>query len=513
MLKAQRQSSRQQKALTKSSPAPIFGWNSRDPLAAMGESDAVVFDNWFARTGYVITRRGCIDWATGFPGQVNSMLVYNGATSSQLFGCAVPGIYNATSQGTIGAAVVGGLIGDKFKYVNFSTAGGKFLLAVNGADLAQSYDGTTWSNPAITGLGALTTADFDHISIWKSRVFLTQKNSMSVWYLGINSIAGAASQIDFGSLFKMGGRIVATANWTIDGGYGMDDHLVIITSKGQIAVYNGTDPSSAANFVLIGVYDLGSPVGNKPYVKYGGELIIMTLDGFQPLSGYLTSTRTNNKLAISDKISGAVTQATTDYQNNFGWEVVLFPKENMLLFNIPVKQSKESQQYVMNTITGAWSRFLGWNANSFEVKDDDLYFAANGKICKAWQGFSDSELPINTDVKTSFSYFNAMGQIKQWKMARLVLNGNLKPNLNMGLNVDFEDKNVSNTASFSGANNLWDQAIWDSANWSGVIIYKDWQSVSGYGYCAALRIKTSSTTLDLQWSATDYVYEPGGIIG
>lgn len=513
MLKAQRQSGRGQKANVKSIPAPIGGWNARDPLAAMSPTDAIIMDNWRPRTGDLQGRRGSIDWCTGLPDQVNSLMVYAGTSTSTLFAASSDGIYDATAEGAVGAAVVTGLTSSKFNYINFSTAGGKFLWAVNGSDLANLYNGSAWSNPAVTGLGAFTTADFSNISTWKNRIFLTQKNSMSVWYLPINSISGAASEINFGPLFGQGGKIIATANWTIDGGYGMDDHFVIITSKGQVAVYNGTDPSNAATFTLIGVYNLGSPVGDKPCVKYGGELVILTLDGFMPLSSYLTSTRTNNRVAVSDKISGAVTQATTDYQNNFGWEATLFPTENMLIFNVPVTTGTTSHQYVMNTITGAWARFKGWNANAFTIMDDELYFATNGKVCKAWQGNADSGLPIDTDLKPAFNYFDSMGQLKQWKMCRPIFTGNFKPVVTMGLNVDFDDLNVSNTISFSGTDNTWDVALWNGSRWSGMIIYKDWQTVFGVGYCAALRMRTSSATLDLQIASIDYTYESGGIIG
>lgn len=513
MLKPLRQSSRVQKALVKSIPAPIGGWNARDPLAAMSPTDAVIMDNWRPRTGDLQSRRGSIDWCTGFPDQVNSLMVYAGASSSEMFAASSDSIYNATSKGVVGSAVVSGLTSSKINYINFSTAGGKFLFAVNGSDLANLYNGSTWSNPSITGIGSLTTADFSNISTWKNRIFLTQKNSLSLWYLPINSISGAASEINFGPLFDKGGKIVQTANWTIDGGYGMDDHFVIVTSEGQVAVYNGTDPSNAATFTLVGVYNIGAPVGDNPCVKYGGELVIITLDGFVPLSSALTSTRTNNRIAVSDKISGAVTVATTDYQYNFGWEAILFPSENLLIFNVPVVTGVTSYQYVMNTITGAWSRFKGWNANSFELMDDELYFATNGKVCKAWQGTSDSGNPIETDLKPAFNYFDAMGQVKQWKMCRPIFTGNFKPIVTMGLNVDFDELNISNTVSFAGSDNYWDVAVWGGNRWSGMIIYKDWQTIFGVGYCAALRMKTSSSTLDLQISSIDYTYEQGGIIG
>jgi hypothetical protein len=512
MLQPLRQSTRRQHAGTKTMPAPIGGWNARDPLAAMDPKDAVILDNWFPRTADVMSRKGYSNHVTGLPDQVNSLMVYAGTTTSIMFAASTSKIYNVTSSGAAGAAVVTGLTSDKFQYVNMATAGGKYLWAVNGSDLAQMWDGAIWTNPALTGLGSLTTADFIHINIWKTRIFLTQKNSMSVWYLPVNSISGAASEINFGPLFKLGGKIIGTATWTIDGGYGMDDNLVVFTSKGEVAVYRGTDPSSANTFALVGVYQLGSPVGNRCFAKFGGEMLLITLDGFEPLSNSLTSTRTNNRIAISDKISGQVTQSTTDYGSNFGWEIIDFPTENMLIFNVPITTGTEVHQYVMNTITGAWCRFKGWNANCFALMDDVLYFGGNGVICKAWQNNSDAGTNISTDAKPAFNYFDGAGRQKIWKMARPVFSSNANPTPGIGLNVDFDDTDNTTTSTFTGTVGFWDVALWDAGTFSGQSIYKDWQSVSGYGFCAALRLKFSSNILDVRWSSVDYVYEFGGVI-
>ena len=500
-------------SVSTSVPAPVGGWNARDPLANMAVTDALILDNWFARTADVVARSGSSDHVTGLPSQVNSLMAYAGPSSTSLFAASSSNIYDVTTAGAVGAAVKTGLTSSKFNYINIRTSGGQYLWSVNGSDLALLYDGTTWSNPSVTGLsGSLTTADFSHISMWKRRIFLVQKNSMSVWYLGVDSISGAASEINFGPLFKKGGKIVAVANWTIDGGYGMDDQLVIVTSKGEVAVYRGTNPASASDFLLVGVYELGAPISDKCFIKYGGELVLTTLDGFVPLSKALTSTRTEQRIAISDKISGAVADATALYQSNFGWHPIMFPKESMLLFNIPISEGVEAHQYVMNMLTGAWCRFKGWNANCFELLNDNLYYGANGKVVRAWDGTADSSASITYELKTAFNYFGSMGQNKQFKMARPIFISNDIPNPTFGLNVDFNDADVTNTVTIANPYGVWDSALWDQSAWGGTAIYKDWQTIQGIGFCAALRAKIISTTLEIAWPATDFVYEVGGTI-
>jgi hypothetical protein len=149
-----------------------------------------------------------------------------------------------------------------------ATSGGNFLFAVNGVDSAKTFDGATWAVPAIT---VATSANWNYIALHKRRIWAVEKNTMNLWYLAVDSIAGAATQFPVGALFKKGGHVVAIGSWTIDNGSGVDDLLAIATSAGEIAIYQGTDPASVATWDLVGVYTVGRPVGDKPFLDYGGD--------------------------------------------------------------------------------------------------------------------------------------------------------------------------------------------------------------------------------------------------
>ena len=291
-------------------PAPVSGWNVRDSLAQMDPKDAPILTNYWPTPSDVQTRLGYSNWSTGLPGQVNTLCDYSPYTGTgKLFAASVAGIYDCTAGGAVGAAVVTGLTSTYFQTTQFSTPGGAFLYMVNGADKPQLYNGTTWvavdgaSTPAITGV---TTTNLIHINSFKSRLFFIEKASMKAWYLPVNSIGGAASQLDFTSIFKSGGYLMAMGTWSLDGGYGMDDYAVWVTSNGEFAVYKGTDPSSSSTWALVGVYSLGSPMGRKCLQKYQGDLLYIGKDGVAPLSSSLISSRVNSRLNITDKIQYAI---------------------------------------------------------------------------------------------------------------------------------------------------------------------------------------------------------------
>ena len=55
-------------------------------------------------------------------------------------------------------------------------------------------------------------------------------------------------------MFRRGGYIKAMASWTLDGGAGMEDQLVLFSSNGEAVIYGGTDPDSG--FSLTGIFQV-----------------------------------------------------------------------------------------------------------------------------------------------------------------------------------------------------------------------------------------------------------------
>jgi hypothetical protein len=135
-------------AKTASLPSPIGGWNARDSLAEMSPTDAVTLTNWFPTPTDVTLRKGYTKYSTGITGDVNSLMNYAGPSSQTLFAVAGSSIYNCNTS--TASVVSTGLTNSKFQHVNITTPGGNFLVACNGADPVQIYDGTAWFKVATT---------------------------------------------------------------------------------------------------------------------------------------------------------------------------------------------------------------------------------------------------------------------------------------------------------------------------------------------------------------------------
>lgn len=510
------QMAQQARASVDSLPAPVGGWNARDSLADMAPTDAVILENWFPSTSSVDLRDGYSNWATGMNGQVESLMVYAGAQADSLFAVDAVGlnIYDITAGGAVGTPVVTGLSNARWEYANIATAGGNFMMCVNGIDSLKRFDGTTWLSIIGTGTGAITgvaTTSLSNVILFKNRLWFIEKNTLHAWYLPTSSIAGAASEFDLGAIARDGGVLVAMGTWTIDAGYGVDDNLVFITSKGEVIVYAGTDPASPSTWALIGVWQLGYPVGTRCLIKWAGDLLVLTYDGLLPLAASLQSSRLDPRVALSNKIQNAISVASTTYGSTFGWEIFYFPRENAVWVNVPVQVGSQ-QQYVMNTITRSWCNFTGWAANCWELFKNDPYFGANGIVAKAFnQTYADNSANINTSALQAFNYFESRGTEKYFTRARPSIFTNGMPAISIGMNVNFNIVDNLAPVSFSPASSaVWDVSLLDVGTWGqSSAINSNWQGITGIGYCGAVQFKSASQGLTIQWAATDVVYQQG----
>ena len=500
---------------TVSLPAPTAGLNSKDPLAKMDEQFAITLENFFPTPTSVDIRNGNSTHVTGLPAITETLAEYNSGTSQKLFAASGTAIYDVTSAGAVGAAAVSGLTNARFQHINLSNSAGHFLMMVNGADKLQGYTGSAWwvdgdGSRDITGVN---TQNIIHINTFKRRVWLIEKNTMNAWYLGTDSISGAATKFDLGPIFKLGGSLNCMVNWTINASTGVDDYAAFITTNGEVALYQGTDPASSTTWALVGTFRIGIPIGRRCFVKVGADVVIITTDGAIPLSKALLTDKSQRQVAVTDKIDSLFSDDADAYKDNYGWQPILYPDGDKLIINVPTVEGESSYQYVMNTIHGAWCKFTGWTAYCFAVLGDTLYYGSDAKIYKADTGLSDDGSNITAVAQQAYSYFGKSGQLKRFTMCRpvFITNGEITPAI--VVNVDFQQNRTTNAPAYSvGDTEYWDDGYWDEFDWAADNqVYKKWIGVTAVGYAAGIRVVTQSNDLEARWSSTDFIYERGGI--
>lgn len=495
-------------------PAPTGGWNAIMPLNAMPPSDAVVLTNFVPRPGYVELRGGYNAWSQGLStGAVESILVYRPANGSEkMFAAAGSKIYDCSSYGVV---VDQGFStsNNRFQHINITPAGGfSYLVVANGADQLRNYNGSVWDTPVITGFNSALAIG---LHVHMRRIWMVEKNSTRVWYLGTDAIAGAATAFELGSFWNKGSYLVAMTTWTVDGSNGPEALAVFISNKGQVSIFLGTDPTNATTFVSKGTFDLAPPIGRRCFTKFGSDVCVITLEGVLPLSKALpVNTGGDRAIALTNKIQSAMLSAAQNAPNLFGWEVTLFPQQSLMLVNVPIAENSSQQQFVMNTIAtdGPWTLFTGWNANCFEIYNESLYFGDNtGSVNLAYTGGADLISPIYYDSKSAFNFFQDPGRLKVMSMIRpyIVSSGSTTPTLSV--NVDFQDTSITASVSvLQPSGGVWDTAIWDGSSWSGGLSTNiSWLSVGAIGTTFAIRITVNLTQSDSSSASLTSLFDLG----
>lgn len=485
---------------TKVIPAPTDGWDAISPLAEMDPKRAVILDNWVPRPGYVELRGGYAPYSSTLgTSPVETLMVYRSPTGEQMFAASSTKIYNVTSGIDPGTVVVSALTNARWQYINFTPGGGTNVIqCVNGADQLQQFNGTVWSVPSITGLPGGSTANIININAQKRRLWYIMKNSSIAAFMPTDAISGPISgTLDFGALWSKGGFLVAMSAWTIDGGSGPQDYAMFTSSRGQVTLYSGIDPTNASDWHLVGTFDIAPPIGRRCCTRIGSDVAIITGDGLIPISQALPfDPSADRSVALTARIQNAMATVASSSFNIFGWQFISFPDQQLGILNVPLTENSQQQQFVINTLTGGWCRFIGWNANCFEIYNDNLYWGGNaGQINQGYVGGQDWMSAINADMQCAYNWLDEPGKTKRMTMVQplLTMGASLTPTI--GVDVDFESSNFSAPiTSFTGTV-LWDSAIWDVSIWpTDTINFKNWLSVDALGHAMAIRMKVNIQT-------------------
>ena len=427
---------------------------------------------------------------------------------------------------TLTTAVAHGLVTGNRVTISGATEAnynGSYAITVTGATTftytmatAPTADATVVGTYTVLGITGVNSNVFVNVNMCQNRLFFVQKNTMTFWYLPVESIGGAALDFPLGAIARSGGFLQAMGTWTLDAGYGVDDLSAFVTSMGEVIVYKGTNPSDSNAWSEVGVWQLGQTFSRRCFFKFGGDLLLLTQDGLVPMSGALQSSRLDPRINLTDKIFYAVSQAATEFYAEFGWQINYFASENMLILNIPTGLGYE--QYVMHTITKAWARFTGVNAICWEVAaDNKIFFGGNGFVAQFYSETSDAGSNIVATAQQAYSYFDTRGQLKRFTLVRpIIQSDNGLPTVLCGISTDFDTVPLTSQIAFNPAINntgTWDNAKWDAANWGGALITsKLWQGVTGTGFSGSVNINVASQGIEFHWASTDYVMEKGGVL-
>lgn len=478
-------------------PAPTGGWNTRDSLDSMPASDAVDLENWIPGPGKVSLRMGYAEHSDSTESTaVETLIEYHSAATQKLIGATGGGIYDFTSSST--STLGTGFTNAQWQVVNFNG----YVHLVNGADAPQNYEGTTLAASGWTGSG-LTPANLDGVTVFKNRLFYWDSGTQDFWYAAVNVITGTLTKFPLSRVGQFGGNLMSVAVMNVDAGDGIDDLICFIMSSGETIIYQGGDPGDAADWALVGVFNIGQPINVRGVVQVGGDVVVSTYDDYVSLVKVLKT----GYIGGSSKLSGAISAAAISGGSLFGWQSVLFPAGGLVVMNVP-KTGGTFEQHVISTQTGAAAKLTGLQANCWATFGNELYFGGDGGKVYKYTGTQDNGAAITGNAVQAWN-IHGTPNTKRVAAVRPVLRYGGGVSYEIGVGFDFENIVVSSPSSVSTSLAPWDTSAWDVTSWAyDDSTSTDWEIEGGVGQSIAPNLKVSANAA-VSWLRTDFRIEVG----
>ncbi len=525
-------------------PAPIGGIDNRLALGSNDLNHCVYTYNLMPNVDGMRVREGYREWQIGVNGGassgVHTLIPFNSsdnAIDDKLFAVNNEGIWDVSVYGATPIRMA------TFANVLDVAGYGTFTRHVNQAEVdimfyADSVNGlweytvstNTWAVP--TGITGVSVAAINFVMVFKNNVWFGVQDGTVGYYLPILANAGAVTKQYFGDKFRLGGALKGMFSWTVDGGNGVDDILIVVSSSGDVIVYQGDGPD-ADNWGMKGVYYIGQ-IPNTPRFgsEQGGELYLLSAYGVVSMNDLLQGVDSATLMSdleahgsMAAKIAGSIRHKMKLSINVPGWDVATVPSLGGILISAPQYGSQAHEQFYYNIATRGWGIWRGVPMECFTNFADSVFVGTEDGRVLIMDSPVDNALltpvspPINGDdidfsILTSFSSMGSDGIFKRVHLIRPDFVSTIAPSHSSQARYDYdiaEGMNVSLDPPVDATVAIWDAAAWDLALWGddAGVTFPSIGGSWGLGRYCAIATKGSSRT-DTNLIGWDIIYTSGG---
>ena len=522
-------------------PAPNGGVDARAALGNQELDNSIYSYNVVPNELGMTVRSGYREWCTGLDNGasnqgVRTIIVFDGSVTepsdNRLFAITNEGIWDITTYNApvFTAAAFPDTTGEA-GYGVFchytDEAGEDFLFYADSVNGLWEYTASSGVWAASTGIIGPDSTKVAFIMIHKQRLWLVEQDSTVGWYLPIASKNGQATEFFFGAKFTHGGELFALINWSVDGGIGLDDYLVAVSSAGDVIPYQGGDPSittGADAWNTRGTYFIGKvPQGRRFFSEYSGELYLLSSFGVIAMSDLLrgVDSRDNSHKSLTFPISIYLRKALFETSEQLGWEPEFLPSRGLLLINSPRNNTTGKEiQYSMNIATEGWGLFRDVPSQVFAEWDNRIFFGTlDNRVCIMDTPRDDVLIdqndpladgkPILFSLLSAYSDAGAPGRFKRGQMVRADFISELDIAFRSKILYDYEigEKFYPITGLPEESVGAWDIGVWETSVWgAGEPINKNkLQGTSGMGRMLAIAIQGEAVdtarllSFDVMW--------------
>lgn len=483
-------------------PAPAGGKNSRDSLGLMPITDAVELINWLPTSNGLRSRKGSAT-QTSYSTQVETVISYVSGSTSTLITAEGGNLYTDDGAGTKNS-IASSLTNDRW----FAAKIAENMVLVNGADAPRNFDGSSITTPTFSGdLSTYGEENIDGINLHKNRLYMWDSDYGNFFYGGTNSVSGAFAEFNLNRVSSTGGNLLEMKTISRDAGDGPDDYAAFILDTGEILIYQGSDPGDANSWALVGKY-MAPPLISKGCAhEFAGDVLMLTRADLIKLSDVIKYGSESGGFNIApSKLTGDIKSDFAQYGTNYGWQLLTFPSNGWIVINVPEVVNSDYHQYIVDTVTGGYTKIMGWDAIRFGSHDGKLYFGGATDLWQASTGLTDNGADISLIAQPAF---NNLGVSRKKKIsnARLYVESEGEINADLQIAYDYNAPAFQGTQSSQTVGAEWDVAEWDTAEWAGVSARLVNFVTSGVGLYVTIQLQVKISGQELIWYETTYNFD------
>jgi hypothetical protein len=498
-------------ALSVTLPPPVLGWNTKDPISEMDPRFAVEMENYFPNNGTVDMRPGYrYHSKTIGVSNVQTLSSLEYASVSKLV--AVGGdakVYDASTASAAATDISGGVTFATPICTTHKFRDRLFIKPVITNNDVYHYTGT--GNIALSGFTGPGGDDKDLYAMgsYRGRMYFGQASAPSLWYGGVDAVAGALTEFPLGSVLSspfsyilFNGPVSRAKQYT------EDSLFCTITDGGEVLLYQGSFPGSAT-WDLVARYIIPRPVGLWAFEYVGSDLFILTRSGVVSLQAVMAGATPESGAwpTLSQNIETEFVTAYSNWTTAFGIQfpttLKAYPKGRMLFTD--TSAGGGSAQYVMNTTSGAWCKFSNMAAYSWTLWKGELYFGTgSGRVMKFDSGYFDEDpanegaaLSRTTKLRPAYNYLGDRTGLKQFGYCEPIIKESEGLSLTIGADVDYADAAADQTVTESGD--------------TSYKLYRPHVDLQATGRAISLRIDDTVTTKRRSLLGTDLFWKEGDI--
>jgi len=479
--------------------APMAGLTDSDNPAFMKPNTAVMLDNWVPTMRGIKLRGGFIRHcdlhaldATVPPVPSNlrkpvvSAFEYVDALSRKIFAAQQDKLFDVTGATPI--LVKSGQASGNYVASQMANASGNHMLVANEAgDYLLHYDGLTWTTfdasqitaptpPAPANPPTCTTGhNLTYVCKYRNRFFFIEGGTMNAWYLGIDSHQGALNPVPLAGATARGGKLMFIAVWSGDTGDGVDDKLVFATNLGELIVFTGSNPADPANWRQEGRFQMPVPMGMNAHINLGGDLLVATLDGIVPLSAAISKDAGQLDMGMITYAIRSMWRTEALAKRVMPWTMKRWDEYGGMFVTWPGGTPGKRYCAVVNTATGAWCRFMGYDATCFMQLAGDLFFGTqDGIVMQADRSGMDDGKPYICTMVGGWGIFGQQAQTKTWSQARATFAARAGepfiPQLSSCIDYVIQLPAAPSAGITTDTPDVWDRGLWDHMLWDAAAL-------------------------------------------